>query len=192
MAQKKVIVPAIALMLSLVALTGVGLAYTGTYTDSIDNNTPTVSYYVKVDSSEAISFGEENINILFNTVKDGHDGVFVYTFSNENEGTVDGTTLTMTVEIGSFFVVAGEAPANGTITVDVKDLTTNDFVTGITVTPSASTFNIASAGGETDIIKLTAEIVFTSENIDDENVDDIEIPSFGIEIVATAAEPAQA
>lgn len=202
MDHKKVIVPVVALMLSLVALAGIGLAYTGIYTDSIDD-TDTTSAYVQVGGQEKISIPLEGTHFKYDTKKIGPDGVRTYRFSTENNMndpstgktiTVgeNGETLTLTWKLATIVVTVGEVPATGTLDVELSPISDDRFVKSITVDLADNTFDLEPGEGtDSKSFDVYATIEFTSLNIRDSadsedviGVDDLVIPGF--EMTATA------
>lgn len=67
MANKKIIVPAVALMLCALAFAGIGYAYTGTYTDQTNGTTSIDAHWVKVGSSEQISIASTSYKVDVDT-----------------------------------------------------------------------------------------------------------------------------
>lgn len=196
MAQKKVIVPVVALLLSLTALAGVGLAYTGTYTDSIENDVSTDSLYVKVDVPTQISFGENAIELKFDTAQiRGEDREYTFNLTenpvDEEAGDeISETTYTRVFTLGTFTVTAGEAAASGTIAV-VSDVNIEGAVGISSITVESSETGFTLGPNASDTYTLTATVIFTTEGIDDGTVNNIVIPAFNVTITAetTATEP---
>lgn len=182
---KKILLPAMTLMLCIAAIAGTGYAYSGTYNDSIPAGIGVNGCYLQVGSVESIRIGEMELGFVLDTFCDRSTGSRTYSFDPvQNDPVVfidPGETRYVDERFCVIIVEAGGEAVSGRIAV-TDDFRTGGFVTGLDLTPDASAFHI-EAGGMLEVV-IRAEFTFSSAGIDDGNVDDLVIPGFTMRVVA--------
>lgn len=194
--HKKLIVPVIALLLCAVSIVGVGFAYSGQYVDTA-NDKPVDSFALMVDADKAVTYGDDNVTVYFDTLKTGVNGTRGYVFSDENASpievnTEDNTkaTYTMTIEVT---VKASEMAASGTLVckcdVDTASVPAGFATVGTTPAIAENNGAFTLAANESATFTVTITINLDSSVVTDANVNGIMMPKFTFTATAATAQP---
>lgn len=184
---KKIILPAMTLMLCVAAIAETGYAYSNLYNESDFDGIGGNGCTLQVGSEKSVIIDERDVSFVFDTCFNRSEGIRTYTFNTHQNCPLTYISPTevhcFNNHLRSFSIEADDAPLDGTIVI-TDDFQSNSFATGLRLTSDVQHFHLDA--GEAMIVNICAEYTFSSLSVNDDNVDDLSIPGFTMKV---AVEP---